>query len=389
MPPSIVKHHVVLSANAVPREGGLGLNFAHMLAALDGEFSVQVFCAAEVPGIPSHVVPPSDVTTRVFRWPLVRRFRGTQANLAETHFDRWVARQLPACDVFQGLTGQCDHGLHRASARGTRTLLDVVTVHNDEGDRRVARECATFGTVLKPNRWQGARRRREYAAADRIRVMSRHARNTFVSRGFDPEKVAVVHPPIEVDHFPEATFEHTRFRVTFIGRLEIGKAFHHAVEAFLQANMPDSELVLWGGSGSREVARYLREKVAPNPAIQVRPVPIRTAGFQEVFGKSHVVVHPSVADGFGYVVAESMAAGVPVIASDTTGGADWIEEGRNGFVVPVGDIDALRERLAWCHAHVSRLPAMGRAARLTAASHDLARFRTEYLPLVRALAGDR
>ncbi len=379
--------HVVLAASTVPREGGLGLNFAHMLAGLDGAATVEAFCAAGIPNLRSTAVPPSRIATRLFALPLVRRLRGLQANLAETHFDRHVARSLPRCDVFQGLTGQCLRSLRRARELGARTLLDVVTVHNDEGDLRVARECPAFGIRLRPNRSQGARRRAEYAEADLIRVMSRHAQRTFLERGFSPDRVRVVHPPVEIEDFPVADFRHSRFRVTFIGRLEIGKAFHHAIEAFQQAALPDSELVLWGGSGSREVARYLRERVEGHPAIHVRPVPIRAAGMEEVFGRSHVVVHPSVADGFGYVVAEAMAAGVPVIASDTTGGSDWIEDGINGFVVPAGDIHALRERLQWCHAHASRLPAMGAAARATAARNNLDRFRADYLPLIRSLAG--
>ncbi|MCK6501669.1 MAG: glycosyltransferase family 4 protein, partial [Nitrospira sp.] len=219
-----------------------------------------------------------------------------------------------------------------------------------------------------------------------IRVMSHHARRTFLERGFPPERVLAIHPPVEVEQFPVTRFGSDRFRVTFIGRLEIGKAFHHAIEAFRAARLPDAELVLWGGSGSREVTRYLRERVDGDASIQVRPVPIRTAGLDEVFGKSHVVVHPSVADGFGYVVAESMATGVPVIASDTTGGSDWIEDGKNGFVVPCGDLPKLRERLIWCHRNRDRLPELGRAARAKAAAHSVLHFRSEYLPVLHALA---
>ncbi|MBX3748148.1 MAG: glycosyltransferase [Verrucomicrobiae bacterium] len=376
---------VVLAAHARPREGGLGLNFAHMLAGLEGAFEVETFSPTSMPGVSDHTVAIPAWIGAAFRWPGVRRLRALHANLIETAFDRHVARALPPCAVFQGLTGHCEHSLARAKALGAGTLLDVVTVHDDEGNLRVAREMAAFGVRFRPDRTQGARRRREYAAADRIRVMSHHARETFLQRGFDPERVVVVSPPIETEQFPAATFRHDRFRVTFIGRLEVGKAFHHVVEAFRAARLPDSELVLWGGSGSREVARYLREHVTPHPAIHVRPVPIRDAGLDEVFGKSHVIVHPSVADGFGYVVAEAMASGVPVIVSTTTGGRDWVIDGHNGFIVPVGDRDALRERLAWCHRHSARLPELGRAARATAVSRSLARFREDYLPLIRSL----
>src|SRR4030095_8839499 len=99
-----------------------------------------------------------------------------------------------------------------------------------------------------------------------------------------------------------------------------------------------------------------------------------------------VVVHPSVADGFGYVVAEAMASGVPVIASDTTGGSDSIIDGTHGVTAPRGDIAALRDRLIWCHRNVSRLPALGVAARATAAQHGVEHFRSEYVRLIRRLA---
>ncbi len=377
---------VIIAANAVPREGGLGLNFAHMIAALEGHFEVAAMCAAKHPTVPTHVIPASWLAKHVLTLPGVRRWRGVEVNVSERHFDRQVAARLTACRVFQGLTGQCERSLQRAHALGASSLLDVVTVHTDEGDVRVARESASFGVQPSLNAEQGARRRREYDSATLIRVMSHHAKRTFLECGVREERVVVVHPPVEVEQFPESNFLGSTFRVTFIGRLEIGKAFHHAIEAFQQAALPDSELVLWGGSGSREVARYLAERVTPGGNVHVRPVPIRVAGLEEVFGKSHVVVHPSIADGFGYVVGESMAAGVPVIASDTTGGSDWIQDGVNGFIVPAGDRDALRERLVWCHRHASRLPAMGKAARATATEHGLERFRSEYLPVMRRLA---
>jgi glycosyltransferase involved in cell wall biosynthesis len=380
---------VVLAANAIPRDGGVGLNLAHLFAAISAEFETEVFCAAPFRAVRFHAVPPSWLARRIAALPGFRRLRCIQANLEETHFDRFVSRHLPRCDVFHGLTGQCARSLRAAKSQGTGALLDVVTVHHDEGDLRVRAEFAAMGLTFCPNTAQGTRRCLEYGEAERIRVMSRFAQKTFLQRGFSEDKVRIVSPPIELDQFPAADFRHSKFRVTFIGRLEFGKGFHHAVEAFQQARLPDSELILWGGSGSRKVAAYLRERVAPDPAIKVRPVPIRSAGLEEVFGKSHVLLHPSLADGFGYVVAEAMAAGVPVIATETTGASDWIVDGLNGFVVPAANRAALRERIAWCHAHADQLPLMGAAARETAAGNTLERFQNNYLPIVRALAGNR
>jgi glycosyltransferase involved in cell wall biosynthesis len=216
--------------------------------------------------------------------------------------------------------------------------------------------------------------------------MSTHAQRTFLERGFSPERVVVVHPPMEVAAFPIAEFRGPIFRVSYVGRLEISKGFHHLVEAFDRARLPDAELVLWAGPGSRPVTNYLTARMQRNPAIRLRPVAVRDVGFAEVYGKSHVVVHPSPADGFGYSVAEAMACGVPVIVTSTTGAADWVEDGVNGFIVPPRDPEAIRERLQWCYDHPERLAALGRAGRETVERYDLNRFRSTYVPLVRCLA---
>ncbi len=93
------------------------------------------------------------------------------------------------------------------------------------------------------------------------------------------------------------------------------------VEAFDRLRLPESELILWGGCGSRPVTNYMNAKMASNPAIKLRPVEIRKAGLDEVYGRASVLVLPSLADGFGYVVGEAMASGLPVIATTKTGAA--------------------------------------------------------------------
>ena len=51
---------------------------------------------------------------------------------------------------------------------------------------------------------------------------------------------------------------------------------------------------------------------------------------------------PSRYDGWGMVVPEGLASGLPVIATDRMGAAfEFIETGRNGWLIPAGDADAL------------------------------------------------
>ncbi len=61
--------------------------------------------------------------------------------------------------------------------------------------------------------------------------------------------------------------------------------------------------------------------------------------------ENEVLLFPSLLEGFGLVILEAMAQGMAVITTTNTGGADVLENGRNGFVVPIRDVEALCEAL--------------------------------------------
>jgi glycosyltransferase involved in cell wall biosynthesis len=58
-----------------------------------------------------------------------------------------------------------------------------------------------------------------------------------------------------------------------------------------------------------------------------------------------VLAMPSHWEGFGLTAAEAMAAGKPVVGTDVPGLREVVEDDVTGFLVPVGDPAALRERL--------------------------------------------
>jgi peptidoglycan/xylan/chitin deacetylase (PgdA/CDA1 family) len=68
----------------------------------------------------------------------------------------------------------------------------------------------------------------------------------------------------------------------------------------------------------------------------------------EAFAGHHVFVFPSRWDGWGMVVPEALAAGLPVVATDQIIAAhEFIQDGINGFVIPVNDPGALAEKMAY------------------------------------------
>lgn len=93
--------------------------------------------------------------------------------------------------------------------------------------------------------------------------------------------------------------------------------------------------------------------------------------------RAHVFVFPSLAEGFGLVMLEAMASGIPVIATDQTAGPEIIEDGVDGWIIPAGQVETLRGCLENALEERDRLLEMGLAARRKAETRSWNRYRTQ------------
>jgi glycosyltransferase involved in cell wall biosynthesis len=121
-------------------------------------------------------------------------------------------------------------------------------------------------------------------------------------------------------------------------------------------------LRLIGGTVDRHTRRLLdRER----RGLDVVDGP--TEDILEELHRAEVLVLPSLHDGFGFVAAEAMATGLPVIVTDQTGAADWVVDGQTGWVIRAADPESLARTLQTAIDCRSLLPEMGRAARAAVA----------------------
>jgi glycosyltransferase involved in cell wall biosynthesis len=128
----------------------------------------------------------------------------------------------------------------------------------------------------------------------------------------------------------------------FCGQMIERKGVDLLLRAFDQLVMKgvDAQLLLVGREA--DLPKFL---AAVNPATRSR---VRYEGFQpperlpEYFGRSDVFVLPSRHDGWGVVINQALAAGLPIITSDAVGaGLDLVEGGINGLRVAANDVAAL------------------------------------------------
>jgi alpha-maltose-1-phosphate synthase len=96
-----------------------------------------------------------------------------------------------------------------------------------------------------------------------------------------------------------------------------------------------------------------------------------------------VLVLPSLFEGFGLVILEAMAQGGPVITTDHTAGPDIIEEGTEGFIVPIRSADAIAEKLELLARDHERLMSMKAAAKSKAQSRGWQSYRNRLVEVAR------
>jgi glycosyltransferase involved in cell wall biosynthesis len=149
----------------------------------------------------------------------------------------------------------------------------------------------------------------------------------------------------------------------FVGKLVAWKRPGDLLAA--AARVP-SLYVVFAGEGSLRKNLEVRTE-APDLAGRVRFLGfVNQRHLPEVYAGSDVLVLPSEYEPFGVVVNEAFSCGIPAVTADACGAAgDLVRDGETGYVVPVGDVATLAEKLSRLVQDAGLRRAMGEKARAT------------------------
>jgi glycosyltransferase involved in cell wall biosynthesis len=125
-----------------------------------------------------------------------------------------------------------------------------------------------------------------------------------------------------------------------VGHLSVAKGTPVLVEAFSRLDVPEAELWLIGGYGTRGMRRWLEARCAEDPRITIAP-----GDPLPHLRRANVYVHPSYQDGSPYAPLEAIACGVPVVLTEDTGTKELVRGDVEGTLVPTGDAAAIHEAL--------------------------------------------
>lgn len=306
--------------------------------------------------------------------------------------DRRVSRRLrSARGAFNGVYAYEDgaaYTFRAARAAGLRTFYDLPI-----GYWRAARELLLAEAEREPA-WAStlignedsaektARKDEELALADVVFVASSYTLKTLASApGFRaPVEVIPYGAPPRPAHAPQRVErgDHGPLRAIFVGSLGQRKGLSYLFEA-IRALGSGVELTVIG-------TKPLQPCAALDDALKaVRWIP--SCPHAEVLAEmaAHdVFVFPSLFEGFGLVLLEAMAMGLPILTTAHTAGPDLIEDGREGFIVPIRSAAAIAEKLEFLRSNRSVVREMGKLAAAQATTFTWENYETQ---LAARLAG--
>ena len=274
-------------------------------------------------------------------------------------FDSSAEKHVPrAIDLYVGWSGFSERGLLRARAQGACTILRRGSAHIESQRDILREEYEKYGLYPRlPNARIVEKELREYEMADYISVPSTFAMRTFLSKGFPQTKLLKTSLGVELSEFQPQPKRDRVFRVVFAGRLDLRKGVQYLLQAFAELKLRDAELWLIG-SRFDELAPFLDKY--RGSYIHIDHVP--QAQLRDHYSQCSVFVLPSIEDGFGIVLPQAMACGLPVVCTTNTAGEDLVTNGVEGFVIPVRDIAALKDKLLYLYENPDIRAEMGASA---------------------------
>jgi glycosyltransferase involved in cell wall biosynthesis len=274
-------------------------------------------------------------------------------------FDRLSCRYVDGGDVFDVFNHFGLHSMRKAHALGMTCVVERSSAHPVVHHKILSEEYTRYGLRYSPiNTWLFAKHEQEYEEADAIAVPSEFVWRTMVEGGVPASKLRRVHFGFAPERFRPMPDEKTdsTFRVMFAGAISLQKGVQYLLEAWRRLDLPDAELVLVGGTFPDSRA------FLPRYEGLYRHVPfVPQSELAAIYNTASVFVLPSLQDGFGMVVYEAAACGLPVIITENVGAE--IRDGQDGYIVPIRDPDALADRLLRLYRDEKLRREMGESAR--------------------------
>lgn len=376
---------VIYSIGARFAGGGIGNTAYRAVSGLyrHGLLS-RLICGSYRPTeIPAERIRSMGLVSRGWRWTAVRSNQRWLTLAYNRLYDHWSTRQLEPCDLFHCWGSFGLRALKRAKQLGAVTSVERASYHPVAQTRLLEQEYSRWGLPYTASPTAVHRAVAEIEAADYVLIPSEVVQRTFLEQGVPAEKLIQIPFGVDVQRFRPATGArrgNEPFRALFVGNVSILKGVPHLLAAWEALNWKDAELWLVGRDS---LPHEIWQNFGNLPGLCRRGY---VADPVALFQKADVFAFPSLTEGSALVTYEAMACGLPLVTTANAGSV--ARHGREGFIIPPNDADALAKRLEQLRADVNQRQQMGANARLRAEQFSWERYQESLVAAFRDVVID-
>lgn len=277
-------------------------------------------------------------------------------------FDRQAAKKIKPCDVFVGWSSGALHSMRRAKELGAKTVVERGSSHIEYQNEVLKQEYDRWGIQplagSLPHPRIIEKELCEYSEADAIAVPSLFVKKTFVEKGMPEKKLLHVPYGVDLSLFYQISKTDSVFRIIFVGGMTIRKGVHYLLQVFHELNLPNAELLLIGALHDELKPFFKKYKGS------FRWIPhVAHEQLYQYYSQSSIFAISSIEEGLALVQPQAMACGLPVLATENAGARDIIRNGIDGYIIPIRNNDALKEKILHMYDNPDLCRSMGASAK--------------------------
>ena len=207
-----------------------------------------------------------------------------------------------------------------------------------------------------------------YPMADNV-ILQTQGIKKFYENKLDTEKITILPNPISAELSTLREENHDRKNLILtVGRLDKNKCQDLLIKAFSNIRVNNWEIIMIGdGYKKNELEQLIAEN---NLTHQVKIIG-KVKDIHNYYNKASIFVFTSKTEGFPNALLEAMHFGIPTISTDCPfGPADLINDGNNGYLIPLGDQNLLEKQLSALIDNESLRTSFSKKARKTTEEYD-------------------